>query len=75
MRQTRTQRKQQRQSKSRKARTRAANQRRKRQRGGELPVPNGSVVEMRLDPKDPTSPTVVVRKEVAEEQILPDVEY
>ncbi len=57
------------------AKSRKARQRRKRQQGGELPVPNGSVVEMRLDPRDPTSPTVAVRKEIAEEQILPDVEY
>lgn len=38
--------------------------------GGSLPVPSGSVVSVRLDPSDPTSPMVLVGKENYEEEVL-----
>jgi hypothetical protein len=48
-------------------------QRRRRQRGGgSLPVPAGSVVSVRLDPRDPTSPMVLVDKETYENEVLVD---
>lgn len=43
---------------------------RRKQRGGNLPVPPGSVVAMSLDPKDEYSAPVLVTKESAEEDIL-----
>ena len=47
-------------------------QRRFRLRGGSLPIPNGSVASVHLDPKDEYSVPVLVRKEVYEEDLAED---
>lgn len=63
--------------KTRKARSSKSRYQRKRRvtKGGALTaIPNGSVVTMRLDPKDPYSIPVTVGKETAE-QIIEDATF
>jgi len=43
---------------------------RQRQRGGGLPIPAGAVASMSLDSADEYAVPVLVRKEVAEEELL-----
>ena len=55
--------------KARKSR-RALKTRKQRQAGGGLPIPNGAVAAMSLDAKDEYAVPVLVRKEVAEEELV-----
>jgi hypothetical protein len=48
---------------------RRTQRRRYRSRGGALPIPNGSVASVHLDPKDMYGVPVLIRKEVYEEEI------
>lgn len=48
---------------------RRTQRRRYRSRGGGLPIPNGSVASVHLDPKDMYGVPVLIRKEVYEEEI------
>lgn len=59
---------------SRKRKNRRSFSRRKYQRGGRanLPVPEGSVVGVDLDPKDPYSVPVLISKSVYENEVLKD---
>ena len=43
---------------------------RRRQRGGSLPIPRGSIASMSLDAKDEYAVPVLVRRELAEEELL-----
>jgi hypothetical protein len=57
--------------KSRKTRKQTRKQRRSRkQQGGGLPIPNGAVAGVRLDPKDEYSAPVLIAKERFEEEVL-----
>jgi hypothetical protein len=57
--------------KSRKTRKQTRKQRRSRkQKGGGLPIPNGAVAGVRLDPKDEYSAPVLIAKERFEEEVL-----
>lgn len=56
------------------SRRRQGNTRRTQRGGGSLPIPGAAIAEMRLDPQDPSSPFVLVRKNIAEEEILQDTE-
>ena len=57
--------------KSRKTRRQTRKQRRSRkQQGGGLPIPNGAVAGVRLDPKDEYSAPVLIAKERFEEEVL-----
>ena len=57
--------------KSRKTRRQTRTQRRSRkQQGGGLPIPNGAVAGVRLDPKDEYSAPVLIAKERFEEEVL-----
>lgn len=60
------------QRKTRRAKKRFFSRRRHyRYRGGaNLPVPNGSVVGVDLNPKDPYSVPVLITKEVYEDEVL-----
>lgn len=63
--------KKQRKHRSRKSRSFS---RRRRQRGGgaDLPVPEGSVVGVNLDPKDAYSVPILVSKAIYEDEVLED---
>jgi hypothetical protein len=54
----------------RKTRQKYQSKQKQKQKGGEVPFPDGSVVITRLDPSDPTSPPVAVSKEFAEKEIF-----
>lgn len=57
--------------KGRKNRRRTRNRKsRRKQRGGSLPIPRGSIVSMSLDAKDEYAVPVLVRRELAEEELL-----
>ena len=57
--------------KGRKNRRRTRNrQSRRKQRGGSLPIPRGSIASMSLDAKDEYAVPVLVRRELAEEELL-----
>ena len=59
--------------KTRKTRRQARKQRRSRsrkQKGGGLPIPNGAVAGVRLDPKDEYSAPVLIAKERFEDEVL-----
>ena len=43
---------------------------RKHRGGGTLPIPRGAIASMSLDPKDEYGVPVLVRRELAEEEIL-----
>jgi len=43
---------------------------RRKQRGGSLPIPRGSIASMSLDAKDEYAVPVLVRRELAEEELL-----
>jgi hypothetical protein len=61
--------------KSRKTRRQTRKQRRSRkQKGGGLPIPNGAVAGVRLDPKDEYSAPVLIAKERFEEEVLEEDE-
>jgi hypothetical protein len=61
--------------KSRKTRRQTRKQRRSRkQQGGGLPIPNGAVAGVRLDPKDEYSAPVLIAKERFEEEVLEEDE-
>jgi len=55
---------------SRKARRALKTRRQRRQQGGGLPIPRGAVASMSLDAKDEYAVPVLVRREVAEEELL-----
>ena len=58
---------------SKKQKTRRGRFSRRRQRGGaDLPVPEGSVVGIHLDPKDAYSLPVLVSKNLYENEVLED---
>lgn len=42
----------------------------RKQRGGGLPIPRGSIASMSLDAKDEYAVPVLVRRELAEEELL-----
>ena len=67
-RQTRKQRKTRRNKKQR----RLFSRRRQYKGGANLPVPNGSVVAVELDPKDRYGVPVLVSKEIYEDEIIKD---
>ena len=57
--------------KGRKNRRRTRNRKiRRKQRGGSLPIPRGSIASMSLDAKDEYAVPVLVRRELAEEELL-----
>ena len=59
--------------KTRKQRRQTRKQRRSRsrkQKGGGLPIPNGAVAGVRLDPKDEYSAPVLIAKERFEDEVL-----
>jgi hypothetical protein len=56
--------------KARKARRAFKTRRQRRQQGGGLPIPRGAVASMSLDAKDEYAVPVLVRREVAEEELL-----
>lgn len=59
--------------KTRKQRRQTRKQRRSRsrkQQGGGLPIPNGAVAGVRLDPKDEYSAPVLIAKERFEDEVL-----
>lgn len=61
--------------KSKKTRRQTRKQRRSRkQQGGGLPIPNGAVAGVRLDPKDEYSAPVLIAKERFEEEVLEEDE-
>jgi hypothetical protein len=61
--------------KSRKTRRQTRKQRRSRkQQGGGLPIPNGAVAGVHLDPKDPYSAPVLITKERFEKEVLEEDE-
>jgi len=61
--------------KSRKTRRQTRKQRRSRkQQGGGLPIPNGAVAGVRLDPKDEYSAPVLIAKERFEQEVLEEDE-
>jgi hypothetical protein len=61
--------------KARKTRRQTRKQRRSRkQKGGGLPIPNGAVAGVRLDPKDEYSAPVLIAKERFEEEVLEEDE-
>lgn len=54
-----------------KTRRQTRKQRRSRkQKGGGLPIPNGAVAGVRLDPKDEYSAPVLITKERFEDEVL-----
>jgi hypothetical protein len=58
---------------TRRSKRRQVFSRRRRYRGGaDLPVPEGSVVAVNLDPKDPYSVPVFVSKSTYENEVLED---
>jgi len=57
--------------KGRKNRRRTRNRKsRRKQRGGSLPIPRGSIASMSLDAKDEYAVPILVRRELAEEELL-----
>ena len=61
--------------KARKTRRQTRKQRRSRkQKGGGLPIPNGAVAGVRLDPKDEYSAPVLIAKERFEDEVLEEDE-
>jgi len=56
--------------KARKARRALKTRRQRRQQGGGLPIPRGSIASMSLDAKDEYAVPVLVRRELAEEELL-----
>jgi hypothetical protein len=61
--------------KSRKTRRQTRKQRRSRkQKGGGLPIPNGAVAGVRLDPKDEYSAPVLIGKGLFEKEVLEEDE-
>ena len=61
--------------KARKTRRQTRKQRRSRkQKGGGLPIPNGAVAGVRLDPKDEYSAPVLIAKERFDEEVLEEDE-
>lgn len=71
MKKTRT--KAQRLRRARRQRTRRLRQRRRKPlRGGSLPIPNGSIASVQLDPTDEYGVPTLVRKEVYEEEVAED---
>jgi hypothetical protein len=57
--------------KSRKTRRQTRKQRRSRkQQGGGLPIPNGAVAGVHLDPEDPYSAPLLTSKERFEKEVL-----
>jgi hypothetical protein len=66
-------RRQRRRRQTRRSKRRQVFSRRRRYRGGaDLPVPEGSVVAVNLDPKDPYSVPVLVSKSTYENEVLED---
>jgi len=55
---------------SKKTRRHKIHRHRKHRGGGTLPIPRGAIASMSLDPKDEYGVPVLVRRELAEEEIL-----